>query len=84
MNIENVCTAYNKEGHANTAEPAKRAFSDNGEEIFDMDQILDDDLVYISAGPDFIVGHAGSTGGGRYRSGRCYAEFISWPIKMCA
>ncbi|CDI82240.1 hypothetical protein, conserved [Eimeria acervulina] len=45
------------------AEPAKRAFSDNGEEIFDMEQVLDDDLVYISTGPGFIVGNYGSTGG---------------------
>ncbi|CDJ61178.1 hypothetical protein, conserved [Eimeria maxima] len=28
-----------------------------------MEQILDDDLVYISAGSEFIVGNYGSTGG---------------------
>ena len=45
-------------------EPAKRAFSDNGEELFDLDQVLDDDLVYISTGPGFIVRKSGGTGGG--------------------
>ncbi|OEH78624.1 CAM snf1 amk1 family protein [Cyclospora cayetanensis] len=46
------------------AEAAKRAFSDNGEEIFDVEQILDDDLVYISNGSGFVVGNGGATGGG--------------------
>ncbi|KAL8451149.1 hypothetical protein Emed_002187 [Eimeria media] len=45
-------------------EPARRAFSDNGEELFDLEQVLDDDLVYISTGPDFIVRNIGGTGGG--------------------
>lgn len=49
---------------ANTEEPAKRAFSDNGEELFDMEQVFDDDLVYISTGSEFIVRKCGGTGGG--------------------
>ncbi|KAL8272476.1 hypothetical protein Esti_003599 [Eimeria stiedai] len=44
-------------------EPAKRAFSDNGEELFDLEQVLDDDLVCISTGPAFIVRKVGGTGG---------------------
>ncbi|PHJ21990.1 camk camkl protein kinase, partial [Cystoisospora suis] len=33
--------------------PARRAFNEAGEEIFDFEQLLDDDIVYISKGENF-------------------------------
>ena len=33
-----------------------------------MEQVLDDDLIYVSTGPGFIVRKSGSTGGGGYRN----------------
>lgn len=45
-------------------EPATRAFTDSGEEIFDLEQLLDDDLVFISTGSSFVVRNSGGTGEG--------------------
>ncbi|PFH36478.1 CAM kinase, SNF1/AMK1 family ToxPK1 [Besnoitia besnoiti] len=38
--------------------PARRAFTESGDEIQEFDQILDDDVVYISKGEDFCKGGA--------------------------
>ncbi|EPT30478.1 CAM kinase, SNF1/AMK1 family ToxPK1 [Toxoplasma gondii ME49] len=41
--------------------PARRAFTETGDEIQDFDQLLDDDVVYISKGEDFCKGGADKT-----------------------
>ncbi|CBZ52033.1 putative CAM kinase, SNF1/AMK1 family ToxPK1 [Neospora caninum Liverpool] len=44
--------------------PARRAFTESGDEIQDFDQLLDDDVVYISRGEDFCKGGVDKTADG--------------------
>ncbi|KAL8424767.1 hypothetical protein Efla_001356 [Eimeria flavescens] len=58
------CNQHTPQGALFDAEEqAKRAFTDNGEELFDLEQVLDDDLVYVSTGPGFNLKEVGGTGG---------------------